>query len=137
MNKCNLIIITQIIYCKFICIFQLHPQYTLFISAVPQKRATCWKINDLPECNAVLRIIQALNGSEEIRQGVGRISADESNNDPRSQKRRFRTPALFGKVAENRAGNVQQTQQTQKNREHRRDPPKSPLNTHYLGARNT
>lgn len=79
--------------------------------------------NDLPKCNAVLRIIQALNISEEIRQGMGRISADESNNDPRSQKRRFRTPALFWKVTENRAGNVQQTQQTQNNPEHRREVP--------------
>lgn len=93
--------------------------------------------NDLPECKTVLRIIQALNVSQEMRQGMGRISADESNDDPRSQKRRLRTPALFGKVTENRAGNVQQTQETQNNPEHRRDPPRSALNTHYLVARNT
>lgn len=54
---------------------------------------------------------------------MGRVSADESKNDPRSQKRRFRTPALFGKVTENRAGNVQQTQETQNNPEHRREVP--------------
>lgn len=107
------------------------------MSNIITQKNTKTQAKALPKRNAFLRVVQALDGSEDVRQGMGRVPADESNDDPRSQQRRLGTPALFGEVTENRAGNGQQTQETQNNPEHRRDPPTSALNTHYLGARKT
>lgn len=69
-------------------------------------------MNNLPQSHAVFRIVEALNGTEEIRQRVLGVSADEGEENPRSEKRRLGAPALLRKISPGRtAAGLQQEEQ--------------------------
>lgn len=66
--------------------------------------------NNLPQSHTVLGIVEALNGTEEIRQRVLGVSADEGEEDPGSEERRLGAPALLRKISpgRNAAGQEQE-----------------------------
>lgn len=71
-----------------------------------------WKHS--PKRNAVLRVIEALNSSEEQRQRVRRVAADQCDDDPRSEERRLGAPALLGEISPARGQQKKGQQDKQK-----------------------
>lgn len=66
-----------------------------------------------PQRNAVLRVVQALDGSEEKRQRVRRVAAHQRDDHPGSKERGLGAPALLGEIplAQARQENEQQGRQ--------------------------
>lgn len=58
---------------------------------------------DSPQRGAVLRVVEALDGSQEQRQRVRRVAADQRDDDPGSEERRLGAPALLGEIPPTRA----------------------------------
>lgn len=71
-----------------------------------------------PKRNAILRIIEALNSSEEQRQRVRRVAADQCDDDPRSEERRLGAPALLVEISPARG----QQKKGQQDKQKRGDP---------------
>lgn len=73
----------------------------MLATAIPSKERPylTFKLRHLPNCHAVLGIIQTFDSSKEIRQRMFRVAADKGNEDPRGKKWRFGAPAFFGEVS--------------------------------------
>lgn len=63
---------------------------------------------NLPQSHTLLGIVEALDSTEEIRQRVLRVPADEREEDPRSEERGLGAPALLRKVCPSRSAAGQQ-----------------------------
>lgn len=68
--------------------------------------------NNLPQCHTVLRVVEALNSTQEIRQWVLGVSANEGKKNPGCEEWRFGVPALLRKISPDRtaAGQEQEEQ---------------------------
>lgn len=66
----------------------------------------------------MLRIIEALNSSQEQRKGVRRVAADQRDGDPRSEERRLGAPVLLGEISPARG----QQKKGQQDKQKRGDP---------------